>query len=61
MNYVLLFQLHGEITETCDSDDVTPEQVNQLKLLDYCINETMRLYPQGFRYVFKGYAQCFTP
>ena len=26
------------------------EQVNQLKYLDYCINEAMRLYPQGFRY-----------
>ena len=45
-----LFQLYEEITSVCDTEELTVEQVNQLKYLDYCINEAMRLYPQGFRY-----------
>ena len=47
--YTLFCQLYEEIVSVCDTEEITVEQISQLKYLEYCINESMRLYPQGFR------------
>ena len=44
-----MLQLYEEIVSVCDTEEITIDQLNQLKYLECCLNEAMRLYPQGFR------------
>ncbi|XP_067948926.1 cytochrome P450 3A24-like isoform X2 [Watersipora subatra] len=42
--------LYQEIAATCDTKEIAIDQINKLKYLDACLNEALRLYPQGFRF-----------
>ena len=45
----IMLQLYEEIMSVCHTEEITTEQVNELKYLDRCLNEAMRLYPQAIR------------
>ena len=47
---IVTLQLYEEIVSVCNTEEITIDQLNQLKYLECCLNEGMRLYPQGFRY-----------
>ena len=44
-----ILQLYEEIISVCDTEEITTEQLNELKYLERCLNEAMRLYPQAVR------------
>jgi len=43
-------RLYEEIESICDTDELEIDQIQQLKFLDCCINETLRLYPVAIRF-----------